>query len=68
MERDVQLQFDHLNNKVDRVIRILDGNGQVGVTTRVDRLEQRWRLGAMLCMGVGSFVTVVLERIFGLIN
>ncbi len=63
-----QRQFQEINQKLDRLDKALRGNGEPGITVRLDRLEQdakrqarlTWMLiGAGLAGGVSVLVTIV---------
>ena len=65
-----QVEFRSIHEKLDRMDQAIRGNGQLGLVTRVDRLEQtemtrrklRWlATGAALTF----IVALVLQLVFG---
>ena len=64
----VETQLVELLEKVDRVLKSLDGNGGPGLKTRLDRLEQieKNRLWTWRCV-LGSVVGLVVKAGFDLL-
>ena len=69
-----QKAFDHINYKLDRIDKALRSNGEPGMVTRIDRLEQTdkrsgklgWILiGAAITVISGLVVLVIKNEMFG---
>lgn len=63
-------RFDHICTKLDRVLVILEGNGQPGMKVRLDRVEQRNKLVqwvfatfAMAVIAFGGWLLRVWEHV-----
>lgn len=37
-------RHSNIDKKLDKIVSILEGNGKEGHVTRLDRLEQRWKV------------------------
>ena len=59
-----------LNKKVDRIQLTLDGNGTVGLKTRIDRLEQtekrRSKFIWVMLLACGTSVLAAIKTFIGL--
>jgi hypothetical protein len=64
-------EFASLNTKLDRLDEAIRGNGKVGITTRIDRLERAeairskllWLITASSITGAASLVVAVVLEI-----
>lgn len=54
-------RLNGMDQKLDKVIHAIEGNGKPGLIIRVDRVEQRWKAIAWVLAIVGG--TVIVELI-----
>jgi hypothetical protein len=64
----VETSVDSLNEKVDRVLYALEGNGTPGLKVRVDRLEQneesrKWWMGMAITATIGGLLLTLWNGI-----
>ena len=63
-------RHDNIDEKLDRILILLEGNGKVGAMTRIDRMEQKWAwflwLMAPIYLGiVGALIKVIYTYVQG---
>jgi len=60
----VEERLTVMDEKLDKLIHAVEGNGKPGLLIRVDRVEQRWKLVAWVLGVVGAAVLVQLVERF----
>jgi len=60
----VEERLKVMDEKLDKLIHSVEGNGRPGLIIRVDRVEQRWKVIAWVLAVVGGTVLVeIVQRI-----
>lgn len=58
-------RLNSMDEKLDKLVHAMEGNGRPGLLIRVDRVEQRWKIVSwVLGVVVGTVLIQVAQRLF----
>jgi len=57
--RELKIMLKNQNEKLDRLIRVVEGNGNMGIIGRLRRLENRY----WWVIGIGSCIVAIMSII-----